>query len=110
MTRQLPSEFVDLESFLPWALPASVARNKKRLASSMEEIKSFYDAILPRADRILAYLDQYSVKEMPQDAAQLFRLMLALAEVSNAVELFHEPGVTDGCDPSRFVVVKERNP
>jgi hypothetical protein len=27
-----------------------------------------------------------------------------------AVELFHEPKVTGGCDPARFVVARDLNP
>jgi hypothetical protein len=47
---------------------------------------------------------------MPQDARRLMFLALSLAEVSIAVELFHEPKVTGGCDPARFVVVHDPNP
>ena len=85
MNTQLPSEFSDLEQFAPWALPTSVERNKKRVESSMDEINAFYDAMLPRAEKALAYLDQFSLQEMPQDAQRLMFLTLSLAEVSIAV-------------------------
>jgi hypothetical protein len=76
----------------------------------MDEITSLYNALLPRIGDILAYLDQFSLQEMPQDARRLMFLALSLAEVSIAVELFHEPKVTGGCDPARFVVVHDPNP
>jgi hypothetical protein len=110
MNTLLPSGFSDLERFAEWALPTSVERNKKRLGSSMDEITSFYNALLPRIADILAYLDQFSLQEMPQDARRLMFLALSLAEVSIAVELFHEPKVTGGCDPALFVVVHDPNP
>jgi hypothetical protein len=110
MDKLLPDKFRDLERFAEWALPTSVDRNRKRLASSMEEITAFYDAMVPRAEEILSYLDQYSLDEMPQDARRLLCLALSLAEVSIAVELFHEPRVTGGCDPSLFVLVREPSP
>ena len=110
MNTLLPSGFSDLEPFAPWALPTSAERNRKRLASSMDEINAFYNAMLPRLEAILAHLDQFSLQEMPQDARRLMFLTLSLAEVSIAVELFHEPKVTGGCDPARFVVVRDLNP
>jgi hypothetical protein len=91
-------------------LPTSAERNQKRLGSSMDEITAFYNALLPRLEEILAYLDQFSVQEMPQDARRLMFLALSLAEVSIAVELFHEPKVTGGCDPSLFKTVYDLNP
>lgn len=110
MNTLLPSGFSDLEQFSQWMLPTSTERNRKRLASSMEEIDALYNAILPRLEGILAYLDQFSLREMPQDAQRLLFLGLSLAEISIAVELFHEPKVTGGCDPARFQVVRELNP
>jgi len=110
MNTLLPSGFADLEQFLQWALPTSAERNRERLASSMDEITAFYNALLPRLEEVLAYLDQFSLQEMPHDARRLMFLTLSLAEVSIAVELFHEPKVTGGCDPARFVVVRDLNP
>ena len=110
MNTQLPQGFSDLEQFVEWALPSSTERNRKRRASSMDEINAFYNAMLPRLEQILAYLDQFSLQEMPQDARRLLYLSLSLAEVTIAVELFHEPKVTGGCDPERFVVAREISP
>ena len=110
MSDLLPNQFAQLEHFIAWALPTITERNRKRLSSSMEEIQRFYDAMQPRIDSILTYLDDFALQEMPAGARRLMLLALALAEVSDAVELFHEPGVTGGCDPTRFVVVDEPNP
>jgi hypothetical protein len=110
MNSQLPSEFSDLERFTDWILPTSVERNRKRLASSMDEINALYNTLLPRLEEILAYLDQFSLEEMPQHAQRLLFLSLSLAEISIAVELFHEPKVTGGCDPARFVTTRDLNP
>jgi hypothetical protein len=110
MNTLLPTRFSDLDQFAQWALPTSTERNRKRLGSSMDEINALYKALLPRLEEILAYLDQFSLQEMPQDARRLLFLSLSLAEVSIAVELFHEPKVTGGCDPARFVVTRDLNP
>jgi len=110
MNTNLPAGFSDLERFAEWMLPTSVERNRKRLGSSMDEISALYNALLPRLKEILAYLDQFSLQEMPQDAQRLMFLAFSLAEVSIGVELFHEPKVTGGCDPAMFVVTRDLNP
>jgi hypothetical protein len=110
MNAELPAAFSELERFTAWALPTSVERNRRRLVSTIDELKALYDAMLPRLEEILTYLDQFSPDEMPQDALRLMYLALGLAEVSIAVELFREPGVTGGCDPARFVIVRDLTP
>jgi hypothetical protein len=103
----LPDQFRDLEQFSAWSLATERERNRKRLASPIAEIQSFYDAILPRAGAIIEYLNQFSLEEMPQREQRLFHMLLSLAEVANAVELFKQPGVIDGFDPERFIAMHE---
>jgi hypothetical protein len=110
MSTLLPSNFSELEKFAGWALPTSTERNRMRRGSPMAEINAFYNAMQPQLTEVLGYLDQFSLREMPQDARRLLYLSLALAEITIAVELFHEPKVTGGCDPERFVVVREIDP
>ena len=52
------TEFADLEPFPQWCLPSEPERYAKRLASSMVEMKAFYDAITPRAEEALTLLRQ----------------------------------------------------
>ena len=101
--RQLPESFVDLEPFMGWSLATEGERQRKRLASTMAEIQAFYDAILPRMDAVIAYLDQFPLDALPADAQCLLHLTLSLAEVSTAVELFKQPSVPDGYDATRFI-------
>src|SRR5207302_9519159 len=46
----LPADFSDLEPFADWAIPTERARYAKRLASTMDELQTFYDAALPRLE------------------------------------------------------------
>ncbi len=102
----LPESFQDLEPFVAaWSLATEKERNRKRLSSSMEEIQAFYEAILPRMERVIAYLNQFPLDAMPVDAQRLLYLTFSLAEVSTAVELFKQPSVVDGYDAARFVPV-----
>lgn len=87
----LPPEFSELEPFVAdWALPTETARYEKRLASSMEEIQRFYDAIAPRADAARDYLDEFPLSELPEEAQRLLWLLFSLITVSYAVDVFGE--------------------
>ena len=102
--RLLPELFQDLEPFaFAWALATERERSGKRLSSTMAEIQAFYDALLPRMEAVIDYLNQFPLEAMPADARQLMYLTLSLAEVAPAVELFKQPSVKDGYDAARFV-------
>jgi hypothetical protein len=104
--RLLPESFQDLELIAAvWSLATERERNRKRLSSSMEEIQAFYEALLPRLEAVIAYLNQLPLDSMTGDAQRLMYLTLSLAEVAPAVELFKQPGVVDGYDAARFVPV-----
>ena len=85
----LPSRFAELEHLAQqWALPAENRRSAKRWSASREEFLELYDAMVPRINEILAYLDQFPLEEMPEDATLLFHLALALAEAAPHVEFY----------------------
>ena len=100
----LPTQFQELEQWIAWSLATEQERSAKRQASTMKDIKTFYDAMLTRMEEVLPYLDQFSVDALPEDATRLFYLMLSLAEVAPAVEQFGQPSVVDGYEAKRFVV------
>jgi hypothetical protein len=91
----LPTEFVDLEPFAAWALPTERERYAKRIASTMDELQSFYDAAFPRFEAALTYLDQFSLDALPDDACRLLWLYCALVTVSFPVEVWRQPRVPD---------------
>lgn len=91
----LPAEFADLEPFAGWALPTPGERYDKRVASTMDELQAFYDAAFPRFEDVLAYLDQFPLDALPDDAAHLLWLYCALVTVSFPVEVWRQPRVPD---------------
>ena len=105
--RQLPAPFAELEPFLSWSLATERERTAKRQTSDMAAIKGFYDAMLPRLDEILTYLNDFPLEEIPDDVERLFLLSMSLAEVAPAVENFGQPSVVDGYDYSRFIPVHD---
>jgi hypothetical protein len=60
---QLPEAFADLAPYLAWALPTGRERCAKRRSSTMTEINAFYQAMLPRMDEILSYVDGVLVED-----------------------------------------------
>ena len=99
----LPALFHELEALSErWALSTERQRNERRRTSTMEEIQKCYDAILPRMDEIIAYLNQYPLDDMPADAKRLSYLALSFMEISPAVELFNEPDESGTFEATRF--------
>lgn len=91
MTEQhrLPGRFGQLEYLVgQWALPTEKLRSARRWSASAEEFQEFYDAMVPLINEILAYLDQFSLDEMPEDVLALFHLSLSLAESAPHVEFY----------------------
>ena len=92
----LPAEFADLEPFAAkWCLARERDRYEVRLATSMDEMQAFYDAAFPRMEEAMAYLDQFPLDELPDDATNLLHLVYSLVTVSFPVETWHQPYVPD---------------
>ena len=92
--RCLPEGFGDLEEFVPyWAVAGQNERRYQRCDTTFEEIKRYYDAVYPRADEAMAYLEKFPLRNMPGPEARLMRLVLSLAQASMAVEIQGEARV-----------------
>jgi hypothetical protein len=92
----LPSEFANLEPWAAkWCLATEPERWAQRLSSSMGDLQAFYDAFFPRAEKAIAYCDQFPLDEMPADAERLLQLLYSLLMVSYAVEVWKQPEVVN---------------
>ena len=92
----LPAEFSDLEPWAPgWCLDSEPERYAKRLASTMDEIQEFYDAIFPRAEAAIQYLEKFPLDELPDDAFRLLKLLYSLFVMSFPVEIWKQPYIPD---------------
>jgi hypothetical protein len=95
-TALLPGEFSDLESFAPtWCLVTEHERFAQRLAVPMDQMQAFYDAITPRAEAAMTYLDQFPLDDMPEDAQNLLHLLYSMVMVSFPVECWGQGRVPD---------------
>ena len=99
---QLPDGFEDLAPWLDWALEPERSRTAKKVGSSMEELRAFYDAVMPRMEEIIAHLDSLPSDDRPAPAHRLYLITLSLVEVANLVEIYKRREVIEACDPLHF--------
>jgi len=106
----LPPEFAEFEPYaVAWCLPTEPQRWARRLQSSMEELRAFYDAFFPRAEEAIAYCDRFPLDDMPADAERLLQLLHSLLMVSYAVEVWKQPEVIH-CGSARIDRILEPRP
>lgn len=98
----IPKPFDDLAPFVDWALETERARTEKKVGASMDEIRAFHDAVLPRLDEMIDHLEGFSVGEMPAPERRLYLMALSLVEVASLVEQYKQREVIEACDPLRF--------
>lgn len=89
-----------------WGLPTSEQRLAKRMASTIEELRSFYDAMLPRLPEIIDYLNQFPLDSIPEPDRPLGHAALAMCEVDNAVNKWGKSTLETGIDVRRMMPKK----
>ena len=104
MTSQLPEAFTALQDFAAkWVLATEKERRHERMANSTQaELQALYDAVYPRLDEIIEYLNGFPVNDMPEAENNLMLLLLSYVEVSPAIELFGQPVPPDSFQWQRF--------
>lgn len=108
MMDALPEKFKSLERFVAeWALPTHHERWRRRHRATPEELRIFYDAVLPQMEDILAEADRHPLGQMPEDVERLFFLALSLAEIAPHIELYGgKPYVPHSFAESRMIAVQ----
>ena len=96
MTSTLPEGFSDLEPYVAdWALATRTERYAARLDRPFDELVAFYDAIAPRAEEAIAYLDGLDINALPEDATRMLHLLYSMILVSYAVNVFKQNRIPD---------------
>jgi hypothetical protein len=94
--RKLPEQFAELEPFAEsWCRPTERERYAQRMASTIEEMQAFYDAVVPRAEEATTYLGRLPLDSLPEDATNLLHLLYSMIQVSFPVEVWRQPRVPD---------------
>jgi hypothetical protein len=93
---KLPQQFAELEPFAQsWCLATERERYAQRMASTIEEMRAFYEAVVPRAEDAMTYLDQLPLDALPENATNLLHLLYSMVQVSFPVEVWRQPRVPD---------------
>lgn len=96
----MTDEFLTLAPFVEkWGLPSFEERVQVRMTSSIEELDSFYATMAPYLDRIIKFLDQWPLDDIPAEHRPLAYATLALCEIDNAVNRWRQPRLLRAQDP-----------
>ena len=96
LSQALPAPFSDLEPFVAgWALPTRAQRYEARLSKPFDELVTFYDAVAPKAEEAIAYLNELDIDDLPDDATRLLQLLYSMILVSHAVNVFKQNRIPD---------------
>lgn len=105
----LPAQFAELEPFAAWIIATERERHLKRLGCSLDEIRRFYDAMLPKMNDVMRVLAQFEVKPaVPAEVANLHLLALSFMEVSHPIELRWSSTSNSGAFPSIRLEIPDR--
>ncbi len=88
MSSIFPPQFTKLDYLADWALPTENGRNAKRAITSPEDLRSFYDAVLPYLNPALDHLDTFPFGELPEAEQRLLFLTLSMAHVGLFIEVY----------------------
>lgn len=111
MTEQvvsLPEGFEDLAPFVgEWGgLHTQDERYARRQELPMARLQAYYDAVQPRLEAIFDHLDGFPYgPPLPEPEALLFRLVLGMSEVAQAVEVYGQPTVPHA-PPNHSVTIR----
>jgi len=95
-TSPLPRGFEELAPFVEeWGdLETQDERYRRRQKLPMKRLDAYYDAVTPRLQAIFDHLDSFPFGEpLPPPEALLFRVVMGMTEVAQAVEVFGQPTV-----------------
>lgn len=105
----LPEGFEDLSCFVKkWAVEPLSKRQKARVESSLQELREFYETMLPKADKAIAYLNQFDLNKFSADAKNLMNLMLSLMEVAHSIELWKSIDQPDAFPMDRLELIIDK--
>jgi hypothetical protein len=96
MSPTLPEGFEDLAPWAAqWAVPSERERYARRVGSTLPELEAFYQAVQPRLQAALDHLNTYpnDFAAVPEPQRRLAYLVMALMEISRAVEVWRAPDV-----------------
>ena len=103
MTTTLDERFSDLEHWVArWSLVTEAERFANRIGTDYGETKQFYEAMAPRMDEIIGYLNATPLAEFRDRDKTLYHLAQSFFEAAIAVENLGEPDEATMLPPERL--------
>lgn len=105
-TMIVPPGFEALQRFAKWNLDSADERTKARRESTEQELRDFYDGVLPHLEAVLDACDAYPLGELPESHRGVFNIALSMAEIAPHAEFYRgKVGVPYAFEEARFVAV-----
>lgn len=102
----VPSGFEALRSFAKWNLLTADERTAARREASTEELKEFYDTVLPHIEAVLDECDKFELGKLPESHRGIFNIALSMAEIAPHIEFYKgDTGVPFAFEEERFIAV-----
>lgn len=106
----LPAAFAHLDPFVAkWALHDAGQRADMRARTSIDELRRFYNAMLPVAADAAESLRGTPIEDLDERQVTLLKVLLSLVDVAVGVECFNSGTVPYGYDQARLLVVPVAN-
>ena len=87
-----PPDLAALDAYIgTWGKSTRSERAGVRLHSSIAEIRSFHDAMLPHLQELITFLDQFPPADIPESYRPLAATVLAMCEIENSVYKWDAP-------------------
>ena len=84
----LPAKFSSLAPWVAeWALTNERDRYHKLHASNLQQLREFYDAMLPKMDAVMEFLKTQPLVGMQLEAMNLYHLAMTFAETAHPLDL-----------------------
>ena len=88
-------DFSDLKEFIDeWGNADAHHRLNKRSNADFSDIKKFYDAVVPRLEEIIEFLNRFHVNDIPEQFKPLAYMALAACEIDDPVNIWESSELT----------------
>ena len=85
-------DFSELKEFMDeWGDADAHQRLSKRTSAEFSDIKRFYDAVVPRLEEIIEFLNRFPVDDIPGEHRPLAWMALAACEMDDPVNVWKAP-------------------
>lgn len=102
----VPPGFEALAPYARWNLMTADERTQARRNASEQDLRDFYEGVLPHIEAVLDECDKFELGTLPESHRGIFNIALSMAEIAPHIEFYRgEVGVPYAFEEARFVAV-----